>query len=146
MSLLMLRLAFYGRSFWIEPLKELGADPTFRSDAGDTALGKCLSGSARRMPTFFTAAALLEAGANPNEITRGGNTVLQLAIVENRPEFVTLLLLKGADPKLTSPDPGHQHAFGVAKSYGVNRAWASALLEYFSAEQATRAEVQHAVQ
>lgn len=134
MSLLMLRLSFFGRTSWIAPLKALGADPTYQSDVGDTALGECISGSARRMPTFFTAVRLLEIGADPNEVTRGGNRILQLAIAEDRPEFVSLLLLKGADPRLTSPDPDHPSAFDVAKSYGANRAWAIGLLDRVSTE------------
>ena len=102
-SSLLVRLSFYGGTSWLPPLLERGADPTYREDTGDTALSECLSGSSRRKPTFLTFGALLKVGADPNEICRGGSKILQLAIMEDRPEFAGLLLLYGADPRLPSP-------------------------------------------
>lgn len=134
LSELMIRLAYFGTSSWIRPLIALGADPRYRDETGDTALGSCLAGSNYRHPTIGTVRSLLEAGADPNEITRGGNRILQLAIAENRPEIATILLLHGADPSLPSPDPDRPNAFDSAASFGISRSWALPLLERWDRE------------
>jgi len=131
-SRLVIRLSFYGSTSWIFPILERGADPRFKDENGDTALSECLSGALRRNPTFLTFAALLEAKADPNEITRGGSRILQLAIMEDLPEYAALLLLHGADPRLPSPDPDRPDAFLIARTHG--RGWAAHMLDRWRVE------------
>lgn len=134
LSTLMIQLAFYGQSSWIGPLRDLGADPSHRDETGNTALGECLAGSIRGYPTIRTAAKLLEVGADPNGLTRGGNRILQLAIIDNRPEIATLLLIAGANPYLVSPDPDEPNAFDTARKLKITQPWAGAMLERWKTE------------
>lgn len=131
-SELLVRLAFYGKTCWISALLGNGANPGHRSETGDTCLSECLSGSSRKRATFQTFLQLLAAGADSNEITRGGNRILHLAISENRPEFAVALLMNGADPRLPAPDPDRPDAFRVARS--CHQAWAVDILERWRIE------------
>lgn len=131
-SRLLVRLAFFGEAVWLPTLLRRGANPKFKTEEGDTALSECLSGSIRRNPTFMTFSKLLESGADPNEITRGGNRILHLAILENRPEFTALLLLSGADPRLPAPDPDQPDAFRIARS--AKSDWAVGMLDRWRLE------------
>jgi hypothetical protein len=136
-SKLLVRLSFFGRTTWISPLLSRGADPRFKDEIGDTAMSECLSGSLRKRPTLCTFAALLQAGADPNEITRGGNRILHLAITEDRPEFAALLLLSGADPRLPAPDPDRPDAFRIARAAGPR--WAGPMLDRWCIEYPDKA-------
>jgi hypothetical protein len=103
---LLLRLSFYGGFSWIAPVLARGADPQFRTEIGDTAMSECLAGFSRKKPTFFFAA-LLEAGADANEICRGGSRILQLASWKTG-QNLQLCYSLGSASALTSPgNPDH---------------------------------------
>lgn len=48
--------------------------------------------------------ALLEAGANPNQVGMDGDTVVHLAALANDDRYLTILLAKGADPNVGHGD------------------------------------------
>ncbi len=132
-SRLLIRLAEQGGTAWLSIVISKGADPSFRDDDGETPLSACLNGSNRRRGAFGTFVRLLNGGADPNGICRGGNRPLQLVILENRPEFAGALLAMGANPELTSPDPNQPNSFDTAHTSG--REWAQGVLERWKLER-----------
>ncbi len=126
LSKLLVILCEYGGKDYVSKLVQRGANPDYRLQTGETPISQTIIGSRGRNPTLGTLVALLNAGANPNEITFGGYTPVQLAIAENRPEYAALLLLGGADPFLPSVDPDRPTAFTIAER--SRNGWAEDML------------------
>ena len=124
-SELLVDLSYYGgEPNWLKTVLKKGADPSFRNEIGDTALGQALDGSNRQRHTIRIFWHLLSAGADPNGLSRGGSRPLELAVDWNRPEYASMLLIKGADTDMCRlSGPSFQ-------------GWARDLIERFCRERA----------
>ncbi len=140
-SRLLVALCDHGGTSWISCVLAHGADPSFQDDDGETPLSACMSGGSRRKPAFATFLRLLEAGADPDGICRGGARPLQLAISEDLPEYFCALLRAGADPRLSSPDPGEPNTFDEVR-YSGPRFWAKGVLDRWTIEQQATARLE----
>jgi hypothetical protein len=85
-------LHFTNSAEMLQKLLAAGAQLDAANNTGETALFHVSD----QMVTL-----MLDAKANPNIITTNGETLIQLAKDENRPELVHALLAAGADPNLS---------------------------------------------
>ena len=91
-SLLTAELSEYGGG-WLGAALRRGAKLDAVNRDGVNALGACILGAQNRYPTLGLFAELLSSGASPRSMARDGNTALQMAIEENKPEYAIVLLL-----------------------------------------------------
>lgn len=124
-----------GGTQWPTELVRLGADPNFCDDEGGTVLSQCVHATvqviytgAKCPETFETAVELLSLGADPNQICMSSYSVTSLALSVNRPEFVALFMLAGADLDRIEPDDGVSLREILRSS---ERIWARQLLTLF---------------
>lgn len=97
--------SFFGRLEAVVLLLEKGADPDLAA-ANPSRVRPLHSAVAQRDPdtVWAVAAALLDAGADPNVEQEGGWTPLHAAALHGDLDLIELLLRHGADPGSTSVD------------------------------------------
>lgn len=125
--------AWGGGTGWPSELVRRGANPSQRDDEGATALSRCLHAAspytaarASKIETLETAIELLVLGADPNQLYSTSCSATSLALTLNKPDFVALLLLAGADLNKVEPDDGRTLRAILATS---ERPWARQLLK-----------------
>jgi ankyrin repeat protein len=130
----MIYRASGGGTGWPTELYKVGADPNFVDDEGSSALSQCVHVAAfskgQKIETFETAMELLSIGANPNQLYSTFCSITSLAMTSNRPEFVALFLLAGAELDRIEPDEGRPLRDILGES---QHKWASHLLEVVAA-------------
>jgi ankyrin repeat protein len=116
----------------VELLVSAGADIHVRNRKGETPLASRVAGATTLWDTEV-AEALLEAGANPNEVLENGRTLIAQACALRQPFLVLALIEHGADPAAPMPSGERiehllwKHAL-VQAAYGAWKARASTAL------------------
>src|SRR5687768_5551699 len=109
---------------FIRTLLELGADPNAPADDGFppliAALGTAreVAGATRRTDVDDLIRLLLAFGADPNQRGINDYTPLHMAVAENNPAAVRLLLDGGADPQLRTRIDNYETPLEMADSLG----------------------------
>lgn len=107
-EVLVLR-ASAGGGKWVRDLVQLGADPNFVDEGGNSALSQCIQSSCPSMmsasieDSFVCAIALLESGADPNQSYMNMFSLAALALAHHRYDLFALFLLARVD--LTGLEP-----------------------------------------
>lgn len=123
-----------GGTIWPTELVQLGANPNFCDDEGNTALSRCVharyDSRSSRTDTFLTAIELLSLGADPNQRYSTFCSVTSLAASSGQADFVALFLLAGADLTLAEGDFGGSLSEYLSTS---ERPWVRQLLQLINA-------------
>jgi uncharacterized protein len=110
---------------FIRTLLEIGADPDGPADDGFPPLIAALSctrdvpGATRRRDVDDILRLLLSFGANPNQRGINDYTPLHMAVAENNPLAVQILLDAGADPELRTRIDACETALEMAQAAGL---------------------------
>src|SRR3954468_17944770 len=107
-------LSGFGNVELVQRLLDMGGDPNWKDDSGETPLLASLDTSSGR-DTLAVTRLLLEKGGDPNEFAYLGQTALHLAAERGLANHLKLLLEHGGNPYLKTNDLDREDAFEIAK-------------------------------
>jgi len=95
---LILCAKYPGSKILLETLINLGADVNYISPSGASAISRCISGGNNvRLNNLEEFELLLDSGGNPEDFIESGCRAIHLAVINNKPYHLDLLLRKGAN-------------------------------------------------